>query len=119
MAEAAFAAQSTLENALAVSGESLDAALSAREATAAASTDGTLGNDNNNATANAVVPPAAAAATPANTTSGVAAVAAAGRRLLEEEEEEGYEEPMLKHVINGALPASRLAYMLAAALLAG
>ncbi|PSC72045.1 multicopper ferroxidase [Micractinium conductrix] len=34
---------------------------------------------------------------------GTAAPAPAGRRLLEEEEEEGYEEPMLKHVINGFL----------------
>jgi hypothetical protein len=37
----------------------------------------------------------------ANSTSGTT-VQAAGRRLMEEEEEEeGYEEPLLKHIING------------------
>ena len=73
MAEAAFEQQTQADNTLALANEALE------KATAAS------------APAAAPKPKAAAAAAPA----------AGRRRLQEEEEEEGYEEPLLKHTING------------------
>lgn len=85
VAEAAFAQQSQADAALALANEALEKATTAPATAAAAPA------------ADAPKPKAAAAAAPA------AAARVAGRRLQEEEEEEeGYEEPLLKHTINGA-----------------
>lgn len=105
VAEAAFEAQATSDQQLALATEQQAAALAspppartAVTAPAAATTPGT--------TQAAVPSPEAAPGLGRRLLAALAKAQRAQRRLLEEEEEEGYEEPMLKHVINGG-PACR------------
>ncbi|KAI7843651.1 hypothetical protein COHA_002890 [Chlorella ohadii] len=103
VAEENFNSKATSDQALALASEELEAAKAAA-APAAATTAATAAATTGAAAAPAPAAARAAAAGGRRLMARAVAEALAGRQLQsEEEEEEGYEESMLKHVINGYL----------------